>query len=109
MSDPLGLINSNGAGGVNPQRPVAPQAPKAPGEASGGGPEFKDVLMGHIEQVNRLQQDAEMAIEDLASGRRDDIDGVLIAKQKADLAFQMLLQVRNKMVDAYEEIKQMRV
>ena len=65
--------------------------------------------MANIEQVNRLQQDAEKAIEDLYSGRRDDVDGVLIAKQKADLAFQLLLQVRNKMVDAYEEIRQMRV
>lgn len=109
MSDPLGLIGNNaGSQGITPARPVSPKPPDGPGEAS-GGPGFKDVLMGHIEQVNRLQQDAEMAIEDLASGRRDDIDGVLIAKQKADLAFQMLLQVRNKMVDAYEEIKQMRV
>ena len=50
-----------------------------------------------------------MAIEDLVAGRRDDLDGVLIAKQKADIAFQTLLQVRNKLMDAYEEVKQMRV
>ena len=43
------------------------------------------------------------------SGRRDDVDGVMIAKQKADLAFQLLVQVRNKMLDAYDEIKQMRI
>lgn len=105
MSDPLGLIgNSNvgGAGGIG-----GPQVPKAPGQAD--GPSFKDVLMQNIEQVNKLQQDAEMAIEDLVTGRRDDVDQVMMAKQKSDLAFQMLLQVRNKMVDAYEEIKQMRV
>jgi flagellar hook-basal body complex protein FliE len=101
MTDPLGLIQGGTAG---PLRPAAPARPDAP-----AGPSFKDVLMKNIEQVNRLQQDAEMAIEDLAAGKRDDIDGVLIAKQKADLAFQMLLQVRNKMMDAYEEIKQMRV
>ena len=65
--------------------------------------------MQNIEHVNRLQQDAETAIEDLIAGRRDDADGVLIAKQKADLAFQMLMQVRNKLVAAYDEIKQMRV
>jgi flagellar hook-basal body complex protein FliE len=104
MSDPLGLIgNIGGAGGI---RPVL--TPKAPGGGT-DGPSFSDVLKKNIEQVNQLQQDAEKAIEDVASGRRDDVDGVLIAKQKADLAFQMLLQVRNKMVDAYEEIKQMRV
>jgi flagellar hook-basal body complex protein FliE len=103
MSDPLGLINStSGAGAIRPA-----MTPKASG--TGNGPSFSDVLMKNIEQVNKLQQDAEKAIEDVASGRRDDVDGVLIAKQKADMAFQMLLQVRNKMVDAYEEIKQMRV
>ena len=67
------------------------------------------MLLKNIAQVNKLQQEAQMAIEDLSSGRRDDVANVMIAKQKADLAFQMLLQVRNKLVDAYEEIKQMRV
>jgi flagellar hook-basal body complex protein FliE len=102
MTDPLGLIPSTSAlGGPKPARPTHPgQQPSV---------SFKDVLMKQLEQVNRLQQDAEMAIEDLVSGKRDDMDAVLIAKQKADIAFQMLLQVRNKMMDAYEEVKQIRV
>lgn len=103
MSDPLGLINSS----IRPAGPMTPRAPQAPGE--GQGPSFKDVLMKNIEQVNRLQQDAEMAIEDLMTGKRDDIAAVATAKQKADLAFQALLQVRNKLMDAYEEVKQIRV
>ena len=108
MSDPLGLIGSGGM-----QRPI--QGIKVGGrdvggqEENGGGGSFKDVLMKNLEQVNRLQQDAQAAIEDLATGKRDDASSVMIAKQKADLAFQMLVQVRNKMVSAYEEIKQMRV
>lgn len=65
--------------------------------------------MKNIEQVNRLQQDAQTAIEDLQTGRRDDMANVLIAKQHADDAFRLLLQVRNKLMDAYEEIKQIRV
>ncbi len=110
MTDPLGLIGSpavGDAGGAVPSPPSGPPRPTGPGDAT--GPTFKDVLMENIEQVNKLQQDAERAIEDLYSGRRDDVDGVLIAKQKADLAFQLLLQVRNKMVSAYDEIRQMRV
>ncbi len=104
MTDPLGLISSaRGPIGV----PRAPQQPMAPG--GGEGPSFKDVLMQNIEQVNKLQQDAAGAIEDLTTGKRDDVANVFIAKQKADMAFQMLQQVRNKLVDAYEEIKQMRV
>lgn len=104
MTDPLGLINTSGVGGVSP---AGPRTPKAPG----GEPtqSFKDVLMKNIEQVNKLQQDATAAVEDLASGKRDDLAGVLIAKQHADDAFRLLLQVRNKLMDAYEEIKQIRV
>ena len=101
MTDPLGLINSIRA-------PAAPRAPQSPG-GDKSAPSFQEVLKQNIEQVNRLQQDAEHAIEDLTTGRRDDVAGVLIAKQKADMAFQMLQQVRNKLVDAYEEVKQMRV
>ena len=102
MPDPLGLIG--GSGGVQPN----PQArPNAPGQKSDA--DFKQLLMKNIEQVNQLQTDAEKAIEDLAAGRRDDVAGVMIAKQKADMAFKMLQQVRNKMLDAYDEFRQMRV
>ncbi|MAE66727.1 MAG: flagellar hook-basal body complex protein FliE [Phycisphaeraceae bacterium] len=103
MTDPLGLI-----GNTFPVQ--TPQAPKPPG-LDGAAPQasFADALKQQIEHVNRLQQDAETAIGDLVAGRRDDVDGVLIAKQKADMAFRMLLQVRNKLVGAYDEIKQMRV
>jgi flagellar hook-basal body complex protein FliE len=107
MADPLGLINAGQA--IGPIAPQTPRGPKGPMAGEAGSPSFRDTLMKNIEQVSRLQQDAEMAVEDLAAGRRDDVDGVLIAKQKADLAFQMLLQVRNKLMDAYEELKQMRV
>ena len=104
MSDPLGLIRNTGASGASyPSKPTGANADAQ------GGPNFKDVLMKNLDQVNQLQQEAQNAIEDLASGRRADVDSVLIAKQKADLAFQTLLQVRNKMISAYEEIKQIRV
>jgi len=103
MPDPLGLIPN--AGGPDP----VGRTTDAPDNKPVQGPAFKDVLMRQIEQVNKLQQDAETAIVDLNTGKRDDVDGVMIAKQKADLAFKMLLQVRNKLMDAYEEVKQMRV
>lgn len=102
MPDPLGLIGQTGS--VNPQ-----QLQRASGGGASDGPSFKDVLMKNIEQVNKLQQDAEQAIEDLATGRRDDVASVMMAKQKADMAFKMLLQVRNKLMDAYTEIKDVRV
>jgi flagellar hook-basal body complex protein FliE len=69
---------------------------------------FKDLLMENISQVNALQKDATKAVEDLQTGKRDDLEGVLVATQQADAAFRMLLQVRNKMLEAYDEIKQIR-
>jgi len=104
MSDPVGLIG--GAGGISPIRPAAPGG-ATPGAVE--GPSFRDVLMGHLNEVNELQQDATRAIEDFQTGQRNDVEGVLIATQQADAAFRMLLQVRNKMVDAYDELRQIRV
>lgn len=102
MHDPLGHIQSQSASPLQPT-----QAGNAAKKIE--GPDFKQHLMDNIQQVNKLQQDAEVAIEDLVAGNRDDMDSVLMAKQKADIAFQMLLQVRNKLMDAYEEVKQIRV
>ncbi len=80
--------------------------------AGGGaekGPGFRQLLNEQIEKVNQLQRDATEAIEDLSVGKRDDIESVLIATQKADMAFKLLLQVRNKVIDAYDEVRQMRI
>mgnify|MGYP003864083609 CR=1 FL=1 len=64
--------------------------------------------MENLQQVNKLQQEATTAIEDLQTGKRADVEGVISATQKADAAFHMLVAVRNKLQTAFEEIKQMR-
>ncbi|MDX2016756.1 MAG: flagellar hook-basal body complex protein FliE [Planctomycetota bacterium] len=103
MADPLGFISGPGsAGAFRPESRVAPSR-----DAS--QPSFKDVLMNNIREVNSLQQDASKAIEDLQAGRRTDMEGVILATQKADTAFRMLQSVRNRVMEAYEEIKQIRV
>ncbi len=100
MVDPLGLVTNTQA--MSP----AAGAPKA---IAPGGPSFRDTLVQNLAKVNELQQDAAHAMEDLAAGRRSDVEGVLLATQKADTAFRMLLAVRNKVMDAYQEIQQIRV
>ena len=111
MSDPLGLISNSAAS--SPSRVFGPGAsggtPAGGVTPQGGGPSFKDVLMQNINEVNKLQQEAATAIEDLSTGQRADLEGVLLATQKADSAFRMLLSVRNKVQQAYEEVKQIRV
>jgi len=104
MSDPVGLIGAGGASPLDPRRAL--QGPKAQDE---GGVSFADVLKHNLNQVNELQQDASRAVEDLVTGKRDDLEGVILATEKADTAFQMLQAMRNKVMDAYEEIKQIRV
>lgn len=108
MSDPLGLIGqSGGIGGVGGAGMPRPQAGGI--KPDPGAPSFKDLLMENINQVNKLQAEATTAIEDLNTGKRGDVEGVLLATQKADTAFRMLVSVRNKLTQAYEEIKQLRV
>ena len=103
MSDPVGLIGHAGAIQGRPMNPAQNVGKDQ------GGPSFREVLMDNIDQVNKLQNDARVAIEDLTTGRRSDLEGVLIAAEKADTAFKMLQAVRNKVVQAYEEIQQIRV
>jgi flagellar hook-basal body complex protein FliE len=104
MSDPLGFIS--GAGRV--QGTPGVQGPGVPASIA-GGPSFKDVLLKNIDEVNRLQQDANAAAEDLMAGRRDDPEQVMTAIAKADLAFKTLQAVRNQVMRAYDEVQQMRV
>jgi flagellar hook-basal body complex protein FliE len=106
MTDPLGIISN--ISGISRSMPV-PGVPGRGVDEAGGSPGFKQMLQQQIDQVNQLQNDASIAMEDLAAGRRDDVESVIIATQKADIAFKMLLQVRNKVMDAYEEVKQLRI
>lgn len=107
MSDPLGLIGS--AGGLGNTGPVPGGIGGAGQNQAGNGPDFKAVLMGNLKEVNALQQDATQAAEDLITGKRDDIEGVIAATDKADTAFKMLQAMRNQVMQAYDEVKQMRV
>lgn len=109
MTDPLGLIGAAGAQRIDPARLSRAGGGAAPGKADPNAPSFKDYLLRNLHEVNQLQQDASRAVEDLVAGRRTDVETVLTATQQADLAFRMLLQVRNKVMSAYEELKQVRV
>jgi flagellar hook-basal body complex protein FliE len=82
-------------------------APRPTGES--GGASFADALKKSIGEVSRLQEDASKAVEDVAAGNTENVDGVMTAIQKSDLAFKTLLAIRAKLMDAYEEIKGMAV
>src|SRR3954468_18581298 len=78
----------------------------SPTKAGGaGGASFSDMLKNSIDEVSKMQQDASKAVEDLASGKSEDVTKVMTAMEKSDMAFKTLLSIRNKLMEAYEEIK----
>lgn len=96
---------------INPIRTGAEAAAQAQagGQAAGdSGVAFKDLLADAVAQVNSLQQAADVKATQLAAGS-GAVDEVMIAVQKADLALQLTMQIRNKLVDAYQEIARMQV
>ncbi len=93
----------------NISSPVAlPQAlgTKPPAEGAGS---FKEMLLGSIQDVNQMQQHADKAVETLMTGGDANPAEVLTAVQKADLAFRLMMQMRNKMMQVYQEVKEIRV
>lgn len=96
----------NGIDTTGGTRPITGSSPSSP-TAAPSGPAFSDVLKNSIEEVARLQQDASQATQDLLTGRTEDITGVFTAMEKSDIAFKTLLAIRGKLMDAYEEIKNM--
>ncbi len=104
-------INPLGPDAVRPGRiEIDPQQMRT-GAAAPGAPEksFKQVLAETIGEAQRLQTEADMTIRQLVSGQIKDVTEAVVAVEKADVSFQSMMAVRNKIVDAYQEIMRMQV
>lgn len=82
------------------------KAPDAAGEASKG---FGQMLSESITKVNEYQQQADTSIKELAAGRTKNIHETMLSIEKADTSLKLMMQVRNKVLDAYKEIMRMQV
>jgi flagellar hook-basal body complex protein FliE len=100
MSSPIAGLGSIGSIGSLPKLP-----PLVPGSSEEGG--FGAVLSNALQQVNQLNGGAEQQIGTLLKGGNADMSSVMIAVEKADVAFQLMMQVRNKIVSAYQDIEKM--
>lgn len=74
-----------------------------------GNKNFGEFLTQALGEVNKLQNDSAQATFDLAAGKLQDVSQVTIAAEKATIAMQLTMQVRNKMIDAYQEVMRMQV
>ncbi|MDR7865451.1 MAG: flagellar hook-basal body complex protein FliE [Sporomusaceae bacterium] len=77
--------------------------------AAEGGKSFGQILADSLGEVNKLQLDAQQASLNLAAGKIQDVSEVVIATEKATIALQLTMQVRNKVVEAYQEMMRMQV
>lgn len=109
MTDPIQFASmfTNAAG-------VAPGAGIGQGVGQVGSPEpvgkdFRTILVDSLAEVDRLQREADEGVQKLMTGETDNVTEVFSAVNKAGIAFDLLMEVRNKLTQAYDEIQQMRV
>ena len=82
----------------------------SPGSAgTAGSSGFVDSLKSAIGKVNDTQLEAGRAVDALMTGETQDLHRTMVALQQADVSFQLMMQIRNKLVAAYEEIQRMQV
>ena len=100
-------MSMNIAGSMVSPLASGPLTPFPSGGDASDSSGFGDVLKNAINQVQGLQGSADQQVNTLLSGGNADMSKVMISVEKADVAFQLMMQVRNKIVSAYQDIEKM--
>ena len=77
--------------------------------SEGAGKSFADTLKDAVQNVNAAQQSADVKMQEIATGKNHNIPEVMIAAEKADISLKLMVQVRNKIIEAYQEVMKMQV
>ena len=89
---------------------LGPGLSQTPGKTGdGGGLSFEETLRQSITEVNNLQEQAGEAVQGLVSGEQAGLHETLLALEKADLSFRLMMQIRSKIVEAYREVMRTQV
>jgi flagellar hook-basal body complex protein FliE len=94
---------------VRPAGRVQRAASARPAEETKQAEGFTESLDAALEEVDGLQKRADRATLGLSTGEVEDVHQVMIAMNEADLSFRMMLEVRNRLVDAYKEIARLQI
>jgi len=98
---------------LSPIKPIQiPKIPEIPGldrtlpsaSPQTGSPSFSEVLSDFFKDVNKLQVNAQESVEKIATGEIKDIHQVMVAMNEADVAFKLMMEIRNKLMQAYSEV-----
>lgn len=93
--------------GVGTPGVIAPIEPAGALKSSGGG--FQSVLADAVARVDQFQQNSATAIDKFLSGEDEEVHKVALATEQAELSFDLFLQVRNKVISAYQEVMKMQM
>lgn len=107
--DGLHIKSPNVGSNLNIGGATSPLKNKVPSLNETQGASFGETLQNAIGKVNDLQQTADVKMQQLATGETTDIADVKIAAEKADIALRLMTSIRNKMIDAYNEVMKMQV
>ena len=88
---------------------LTPLVPQKKGRAEDAQGSFRKMLQTSIAEVNQLQKAADTSIEQLVAGRSRNLHETMIAMEKADISFRLMMEVRNKIIEAYNEVMRMQV
>jgi flagellar hook-basal body complex protein FliE len=86
---------------------LIPDSSALSGGSDAAGTNFGDVLKSAVNSVDQVNDQAAAQVSNLLQGGNADINSVMIAVEKADVSFQLMMQVRNKIVSAYQDIEKM--
>jgi len=84
--------------------PVGQPTPTA---KSGGSDGFAKLVDNYVQQTNEAQVASDTAIDDLITGKTDNIQQVVMAVTNAEMSFQLFMEIRNNLIDSYNELMRM--
>jgi len=88
---------------------TAPIAPVAPTSAGVGATSFGQIVSQGLEQVNETLMASQVELQDLATGQAQDLHRVMMRLEESRLSFQLLMQVRGRLLEAYQDVMKMQV
>jgi flagellar hook-basal body complex protein FliE len=106
---PIGGVPVGGAQVGGAANPLTASGITATGGTASSGTAFQNVLAEAVQQVQQFQSSAAGSIGRFVSGEGEELHQVALATQQADLAFNLFMQVRNKVISAYQEVMRMQV
>jgi flagellar hook-basal body complex protein FliE len=98
--NPVGPLQEGGA---------SQQAARIGKTGQAGQPSFKETLSNFLSEVNTMQNKADESIQKMVAGEITDVHQVMNSVQEATVAFNMMMEIRNKVMDAYRQVMQMRL